>query len=692
MRDREVNSQDIGPEGFTGWLLEKEWAPCRHGCPVHADVRTYIEHAASGDLAGAIDVIREQLPFAAVCGRICHHPCEDNCRREEVDEPVAIREVKRFVAETQGAQGASLHPIGAPSGKKVAIIGAGPSGMSAALELAKYGHSPVVFDRDSVAGGIPATTIPAYRLPPDSVRMDVEWICAHGVELRLGVDIGNDVTIEHLLVSEGFDSVLIAAGLSFSRKLPIAGADHHRAYPVLDYLQTVKKGKRPDIGDDVVVIGAGDVAMDAARTSVRLGAENVKILCLENEEEIPAYEWELREAREEGVEVIQRRGPVRIKTDSKNAIIGLEARKVTRVFDESGNFSPQYDDSDVVEVSADTVIFAIGQAPDPGYAAGSALEVDERGRISWNPDTCQTDIENIFACGEIVTPPGSVVEACESGKTAAKAIDSFLSGTKIDLGKEFPREIESLPERNAENIISRDRMPVPTLSPEKRTCSFSSFQSTYVPDVAVSEARRCMSCGGGAEVLIDKCSACLTCLRVCPFDAPVVTDVAEIASEGCQACGICEAECPSNAIVMKRYDRDCLKVKTKQAIDAGSDVVAYIGGFRASAAEWRGESGDELPGMAEIYLTATASVGVSDLLYAFEIGAKGVLVIPCSSGNDRYPMVAARTGRRVAQARKLLAESGIDASALLMAEAADEGRSAVVSILKDFMNNNSFQK
>ncbi len=686
MHQDDIRSQDIGQEGLTKWLMEKEWAPCRHGCPVHADVRTYIEHAACCDWKNATDVIREQLPFAAVCGRICHHPCEDNCRRSELEAPVAIREVKRFVAERQGAEGAALHEKLPPTGKKVAIIGAGPSGMSSALELIKNGHSTVVFERAGKAGGVPATTIPSYRLPPEVTKIDVEWICAHGVELQTGVEIGKDKNINSLLGKEGFDAVLIATGLASSRILPIPGADSPRVYGVMNYLQSVKRGEKPDIGNDVVVIGAGDVAMDAARTSFRLGAGNVKILCLENEEEIPALEWELREAREEGVEIINRRGPVAIQTGIEGDINGIKTRRVTRVFDESGNFSPEYDDTDTATISADTVIFAIGQAPDNGYLDDSSLEIDERGRLQWSPATFQTNRENIFACGEIVTPPGSVVEACESGKKAAKAINQFFSDSEIRTGEELPYKIDTLPDKNAESVIRRDRMSVPTLPPEERRCSFTPFESTYQPDIAAAEARRCMSCGGGAEVLVDKCSACLTCARVCPFDAPIVTDVARVAAEGCQACGICEAECPSNAIVMRRYEKNSLKKRTASALANGKDVVMYIGGYRATAADWRGESRNTLPGVAEIYLAATVSVSTSDLLYAFENGARGVLVAPCKNNNDRYPMTAARTERRVNQARKLLEESGIKGGKLQMAEIADEGRDAVVEEEKKFVD------
>ncbi|MBN1554509.1 MAG: FAD-dependent oxidoreductase [Phycisphaerae bacterium] len=676
MIEGDLTTRELAEIQNTAELMAREWAPCRDGCPVHADVRTYLQFIAEGDWRASIDVVREQLPFAAVCGRVCHHPCEENCRRRDVDEKVAIRELKRFVAETQGADGCTVNKAPVQDKARVAVVGAGPAGMSAALELAKLGYQPTVFEKADVAGGIPATTIPRYRLPLEVVRIDVDWICAHGVEVVTGVEIGKDKTIPQLR-EEGFAAVVVATGLANSRGLPIPNADHENVYLVLDFLQAISAGNAPKIGNTVLVIGGGNVAMDAARSAVRLGAGTVRAMCLENEEEMPAWSWEQEEARDEGVEFLHRRGPVEIVVDG-GKIVGVKARKVTRVFNEQKKFSPEYDDADVIDVACDTVVFAIGQMADLGFIEGSELAAD-RGRLSCNTATHETSVSGVFACGEIVTPPGSVVEACASGRRCAAAVDQFLSGESIHIDDTTPPVIDTIPEATADKVLKVERVRIPTDPAAKRKTNFEQFEHTLDEAAALREARRCMGCGGGAEVIVDKCAACLTCLRVCPFDIPVVTDVARIESDQCQACGICIAECPANAIVPRSRAVDELVTRTKAALETISDgqkIVAYIGGFRRTADEWRGRS-EPIPGVAEVYLASTSRLGVPELLHALEKGAAGVVVVSCPDGTDRYPTTAARTKKRVEQTRELLGEIGLSPEKVQLAEVADKGRDAI---------------
>ncbi|HUU31812.1 MAG TPA: FAD-dependent oxidoreductase, partial [Phycisphaerae bacterium] len=358
MREADLTSKDVARLSATTELMEREWAPCRDGCPVHADVRGYLEAIAEGRFGEAIDIIRANLAFAAVCGRICHHPCEANCRRRDVDEPVGIRELKRFVAELQGVAGSTIRKAPAQNKARVAIVGGGPSGMAAGLELAKLGYRPTVFEKFPVAGGIPMTAVPKYRLPRDVLQMDIDWICAHGVELETGVEIGKDKSIDALR-REGFAAVLIATGLAKSRPLPMPGAEHPRVYPALSLLTDISFGRRVNLGEDVLVIGGGNVAVDAARSALRLGVSRVRMMMLESPEEMPAYSWEQDEAAEEGITLTHRRGPTEVLVRG-GRIVGLKARKVTRVFDEKKRFDPRYDDSDVIEVECDTVVVAIG--------------------------------------------------------------------------------------------------------------------------------------------------------------------------------------------------------------------------------------------------------------------------------------------------------------------------------------------
>jgi len=676
MRDGDLTTDQFAQLESPQRLMEREWAPCRYHCPVHADVRAYVELTAMGRFKEAADVVREGLPFASVCGRICHHPCEANCRRCDVDEAVAIREIKRFVCELAGVD-ATVRKAAVQEKAKVAIVGAGPAGMAAGLELARWGYRPTIFEKFPVAGGIPATAIPTYRLPRDVLAQDTDWILAHGVEFVGNCEIGKDKTITDLK-AEGFAAVLIATGLAKSRMLPLPGADNKRVLGVLDFLTDTCFGRTPDIGRNVLVVGGGNVAMDAARTARRLGAQ-VTVMCLENEEEMPAWDWERDEAEEEGVKFVFRRGPVEVLTDGDN-IVGIKTRKVTRVFDEAGKFDPQYDDSDLQDMPCDTVIMAIGQMADMGFVEGSGLSTDERGHLAYNPATHQTSQAGVFACGEIVTSPGSAVEACASGQRAASAIDLFLSGKAISIDDNLPPYIDKIAEQTAEKVLKVKRYGVVAEDPAKRVTNFDEVDHNFEEMIAMAEARRCMSCGGGAEVLVDKCAACLTCLRVCPFDIPKVTDVARIESSLCQACGMCIAECPANAIVARSWsvEQDIADARAKIAGMGGErKIVAFICGHHAPAAAWTGQLSDAIAGVAEIYMPSVSRLSAAQVLHALEDGATGVMVVACNEGADRYPTAPTRVAKRVAQVRGLLDEIGISPEKVQFITEADQGRAAM---------------
>lgn len=683
MADVDLTSKDLAALASPTKLMDREWAPCRFNCPVHADVRAYIQAIAEGDFVRGIDIIREALPLAVVCGRICHHPCEANCRRNDVDEAVAIREVKRFVAEKQGARGATIHKAPRQDKARVAIVGGGPAGLSAALVLAQRGYQPTIFEKFPVAGGICATAIPKYRLPREKLQIDIDWIAAHGVKIVTGVNVGRDKSIDDLR-GEGFAAVLVAAGLAESRMLDIPGGKHADVWPVLKFLTAM--AFEPDevkVGQKVLVIGGGNVACDAARSAVRLGAE-VTMMCLEAADEMPAWDWEVREAEEEGVRIVHRRGPVKVLTDKAGKISGVTARKVTSVFDQANGkkvFSPKYYDSDVIEMPCQTVIMAIGQMANMRFVEGGGLGVDARGRLVYNPATQQTSRPDVFAAGEIVTPPGSVVEACASGKRAADAIDQYLSGKTIALNDTLPTPIDVIDDETAEAVIKVQRCPVQAAAPEKRRASFDEVDANFTIEQALIEARRCMSCGSGAEVIIDKCAACLTCLRVCPFDIPKVTDVARIASTKCQACGMCIAECPANAIVPRGRETTELRERVAAVLAASPAAkrLALVCGHHASAEQWQGRSA--MPAdVAAVYLASMARISVPELLSAFEAGAASVAVVACRPGMDRYPTATERIRKRVAQAQALLAEAGLP-DRLSLLEIAEDGPAAIAAAI-----------
>ncbi|MCL2700356.1 MAG: FAD-dependent oxidoreductase [Phycisphaerae bacterium] len=687
MRDVDLTSAAMAKLTGTTELLDREWAPCRNACPVHADVRAYLEAAAAGDFVAAAEIIRRDIPFASICGRICHHPCEQNCRRADVEGAVAIREVKRFVVEGLGAS-APVHKAILQNKAAVAIVGAGPAGLAAALDLAKLGYRPTVFEKFPVAGGIPRTAIPKYRLPADVVKQDVDWIAAHGVTIVTGVEIGKDKTIADL--QKQFAAVLVTTGLAKSRTLPLPGADHPRVLPVLTFLEAVAFDQPLDIGKNVLVIGGGNVAVDAARSAVRLGAR-VQMMMLEDEQEMPAWWWEQHEAKDEGVTFIHRRGPVEIVVKG-GKITGLKHRKVTRVFDEAKKFSPTYDDADQAVAACDAVILAIGQMPDLGFLAGCDVKPDANGRVLFgiNKATHETAVAGVFAAGEIVTPPGSAVEACASGQRAAKAIDMFLSGKPIVLNDATPPYIGTIDAQTADKLIRCDRNPTPTEPADVRAKNWNEFEHTFPEPTALAEARRCMSCGSGAEVVVDKCAACQTCFRVCPFDIPKVTDVARIDSALCQACGLCMAACPANAIVPKGYEPHALRDRVKSAVGklpAGKKVVAFINGFHADAASWTGKADPAPAGVAEIYLSSISRLGPAEILAAIEAGATGVLVVTEPAGADRYPTTMRKAHAYVTRVRTMLKEIGLNPDRAQLAVRTAANRAVVVAAERDCMNS-----
>jgi NADPH-dependent glutamate synthase beta subunit-like oxidoreductase/coenzyme F420-reducing hydrogenase delta subunit/ferredoxin len=684
MFDRDLTSKDLAGIGDVRTLMGHEWAPCRFHCPVHADVREYIELIARGQYAAAVDVIRENLPFACVCGRICHHPCENNCRRQDVDQAVAIRELKRFVAERVGAVGAAVARPAVQDKARVAIVGGGPAGLSAALDLAKLGYRPTVLERFPVAGGVPATAVPKYRLPREVLNEDVSWIIAHGVDLRTNVAVGVDKKIPDLL-AEGFRAVVIATGLAHSRMLDLPGLAGPRVYGTMEFLNAASFHRPLDTGENVVVIGGGNVAMDAARTALRQGALRVTAMCLENPQEMPAWPWELREAEEEGVGFLHRRGPTEI-VRRDGAVVAVKARNVTAVFDAAGKFAPRYDDTDVVDVECDTVVLAIGQQADMGFLAGSDLATDARGRLAYNPATQQTSRPNVFACGEIVTMPGSVVEACAHGRRAAKAVDLFLRGAAIELNDATPPAIGKIAAATAGKVKKETRVEIVATPAQQRRSTQVEIDRTMAEAEALRESRRCMSCGAGAEVLVDRCAACLTCKRVCPFDIPVVTDVARIDSALCQACGMCIADCPAHAIVARGWDVGELKARTADAVKRltapGRKLVAFICGHHSPANAWAGSREDAVPNVAELYLPSVSRLSVEEILHALEAGADGVVVIACQLGADRYPGATQRVRKRVAEAQTLLKEIGLGAERVTLSEVAAEGRAAIRAALE----------
>ncbi|MHC4233605.1 MAG: FAD-dependent oxidoreductase, partial [Planctomycetota bacterium] len=459
---------DRGP--WTG-DREQRLVPCVHTCPAGLDVPGYIRRIAAGDFKGAAALVWEKLPLANVLGHICFHDCEYECRRNELDEPLAICALKRFAL--QAGDGAILQQAVTPpdSGKKVAVIGAGPAGLAAAYFLRFQGHSATVFEAADTPGGMPAVSIPTYRLPQAVLDKDLAVIRDLGVEIRTGCHLATDEEMVALL-DQGFDAVLVAVGLPNSRKIPLEGSHLTGVLWGLEFLSSVKAGRTYDLGGQVIVVGGGNVAIDVAMTARRLSGAKVRLFCLESREEMPAHAHEIDQAEAEGVEINPAWGPAAI-LGAHGKAGGVELRRCLTVFDGQRNFAPKFDEQQRLTVDGDAVILAIGQAPPEGIPA-------ER--------------EGVFLAGDITGGKMSAVHAVASGRAAAERIDRFLGGegrVSLQLTDHTPPDHWIGRESG---FAPRRRVPIPCASPQQRCTDFRQIEGTYSTEEAMAEAKRCLQC------------------------------------------------------------------------------------------------------------------------------------------------------------------------------------------------------
>lgn len=532
----------------------KEMPPCQDTCPANVDPRAYNKLIVEGKYLEAWEKVRERAPFPGVLGRICHHPCEDKCRRGWFDESIAIRSLKRLLSDQAHKElkkrGRKRNPR--PKGERVAIIGGGPAGLTAALDLARWGYRPTVFEKQSQPGGMLVQGVPKYRLPRKVLLTEIGEIEKDGVEIETGVEIGKDLILDDLLGRRKFKAVIIAVGLQESRGLPIPGADLPGVIFAIPFLRAVNMGGKVEVGKEVIVIGGGNVAVDVARCARRVGAKKVKMVCLEKRHEMPAFTWEIEEAEEEGVEMIPGWGPKAIHS-KQGKITGLEVMQCTTVFDEMGRFNPQFCETETQVVKGDTVIFAIGQAGDLSFLEGTDVKMDERGRLILDRETLATSKEGVFACGEISTGPATCIGSIASGHEAAISVDRYLKGK--DLKKGRPRHAAvnypDTPKIGIEMFPQERRRPeMPMLSPKERVNNFNQIELGFSLKKGVQEAMRCLQC------LSQTCTACTICARTCPALAITIEPKAkewgaasyDVNLGLCIYCGLCEQACPTKAI------------------------------------------------------------------------------------------------------------------------------------------------
>jgi len=463
---------------------------CQNTCPAGVDVPIYVDHIRNRRFVEAYNTIKEENPFPLVCGRVCHHPCEGKCRRAQLDEPIAIRGLKRFAADwvLQHHGDFPVPQRDALNGKKVAIIGSGPAGLTAAYYLALKGYEVTVFEALPVAGGMMAVGIPEYRLPKEALKAEIRSIERLGVKIITNTRVGQDITLEELR-RQGYEAFFVAIGAHKSQKLGIPGEEIRGVVHGTDFLRQVALGDNVSVkGKRVAVVGAGNVAIDAARTALRLGARDVTIIYRRRREEMPALPEEIEEAEREGVKFITLANPVRVLGDG--AVTGLEClRQRLGEFDRSGRRRPEPIEGSEFVVECDVVIPAISQAPDSEYLQDVRIGVNGNGTIAADARSLATDVPGIFAGGDCVTGPDTLIAAIAAGKRAAASIDKYLGGDGVVVRpKEIVRAVsgELLEEE-------RPRQAMPCL-PRAQRDSFAEVELGFSEEAAVAEAMRCLRC------------------------------------------------------------------------------------------------------------------------------------------------------------------------------------------------------
>ncbi|MFC1920189.1 FAD-dependent oxidoreductase [Chloroflexota bacterium] len=480
-------------------------SPCQHTCPVGINIPNYVAHIAAGEYLEAVNTIRERNPFPAICGRICHHPCERRCRRGELDDPVAIRALKRYAADWYFDHVSELpepEPFPVTKKKKVAVVGAGPTGLACAYYLAQAGYPVTVFEALPIGGGMLSVAIPEFRLPSEVIQAEIDYIAKRGVEIRYNTPITTNFTIDQLK-KDGYEAVFIGAGAQRSQQLGIPGEleDVTNFYYGLRFLRDVRLGKQVEIGRRVAVIGGGNVALDSARTALRLGAEQVDIYYRRSQDEMPVTEVEYDEAVAEGIRMNFLVNPTRIiNKDWK--VSGLDCvRMRLGEIDAGGRRRPMAIADSEFSVEADTVIAAVGQAPDLSFLpADSALERTRWETLVVDSNTLATNVEGVFAGGDFVTGPDMVIEAIAAGRRGAMAIDKYITGDTspvhmYDTRKGEVEELKSSEEgEEEEEWEAKPRLEVPVLPTQQRKKSFEEIELGFSEEQAREEAKRCLRC------------------------------------------------------------------------------------------------------------------------------------------------------------------------------------------------------
>ena len=509
-KDYRENRKDVTEEGTS---------PCKTACPAHIAVQGYIRLASQGKYREALELIKKENPFPAVCGRICPHGCESECTRGDIDQPIAIDEIKKFIADKELDGSIRFIPEKRHdySDKRIAVIGAGPGGLSCAYFLAVEGYSVTVFEKQEKLGGMMTLGIPSFRLEKNVVEAEIDVLRGLGVEFRTGVEVGKDVTLEELR-SQGYKAFYLAIGAQGGRALGIEGEDAQGVVPGVTFLRDVNLGKDVKLTGKTLVIGGGNVAIDVARTALRVGGENVTMFCLEGRKEMPALAEEIGETLHEGIAIENGWGPKRILTEN-GKVTGVEFRKCTRVFDENHRFGPQYDDNDTQVVEAENVLLAIGQSIVwGGLLEGTKVVLNRNATAQADSFTYQTAEPDIFVGGDAFTGPKFAINAIAAGKQGAISIHRFVQpGQSLTLGRDR-REYHAFDKSNIV-VEGFDNTPRQEIGHNPQAArSFRDDRVTFTEEQMKKETQRCLGCGA-VQVNEYMCLGCGQCTTKCKFDA-----------------------------------------------------------------------------------------------------------------------------------------------------------------------------
>ena len=499
-------------------------APCKTACPAHIAVQGYLKLAAQGKYREALQLIKRENPFPAVCGRICNRRCEDACTRGTVDQAVAIDEVKRFIAqqdldvETRFVPEKVIPKVDGEFSEKIAVIGAGPAGMSCAYYLAEKGYRPTVFEKEARPGGMLMNAIPSFRLEKDVVEAEIDVLRQLGVEFRCGVEVGKDVTIAQLR-QEGYKGFYVAVGLQSGGRLPVPGGDAENVISGVDFMRDVNLRDKKSLSGRVVVIGGGNIAADVARTAVRCGAENVSLYCLEGYDEMPMGEEDRSECERDGVAVYAGWGPREVSVEGGKAA-GVSFVKCLKVKDENGRFAPVYDENTVQVAPCTTVLFCIGQKAEwRELLSGTAVEFDPNGTAKADPVTYQTAEVDIFVGGDAFTGQKFAIDAIAAGKQGAVSLHRFVQGATLTIGRDRRQFIELDKKSALIAVDSYDNTPRQRVGyNEALRNTFRDERVAFTAQQVRAETARCLGCGASI-VDPNKCIGCGVCTTKCAFDA-----------------------------------------------------------------------------------------------------------------------------------------------------------------------------